>query len=339
MSSLIDMGEIKLTTITRTKGVLLLSIVAATALLVVLLSIRNIGADSGLLLDYPWSAEEQAKRQLAIAQRDSSLLPQCTDEYVEWRSATEEARRAADGLMPPSPDFWSAPGCRARVDFEVLGPKGSPMQDHVEDDKWWIGQSISSSENDYDQGVYSKIEIDDVGVDHSTKGDFFAARVMAIVSGGSLEAGWVEGPHMGDSDQHIYSQSSLSCHGEVCIWSVLDDDCNNNGQNIQVAVAAISSTQWRSSCWDGEQWQAMHDNQGLGDDDAIDLEIIGEITRTVSGEMDLTGSGINFSLNQVRNSSDWDDWDDDIYSGTHLDLPYQRDEVSGWEEFNVTNSD
>ena len=72
------------------------------------------------MLDYQWSPEEQAKREAAIVQKDSSLLPTCTDDYIAWRTATEEDRMAADGLMPPSPDFWSAPGCKARVDMILV---------------------------------------------------------------------------------------------------------------------------------------------------------------------------------------------------------------------------
>lgn len=73
-------------------------------------------SDIRATLDYQWSPEEQARREAAIAQKDSSLLPVCTDEYVAWRTATEEAREAGDGLMPPSPYFWSAPGCKTRTD-------------------------------------------------------------------------------------------------------------------------------------------------------------------------------------------------------------------------------
>ena len=78
---------------------------------------------SNIPLDYPWSPEEQAMRKLAIERRDSSLLPVCTDDYVEWRSASEEARRAENDLMPSGVDFWSAPGCRARVDRYVVAPR------------------------------------------------------------------------------------------------------------------------------------------------------------------------------------------------------------------------
>ena len=71
-------------------------------------------------LDYQWSREEQTQRGVAIRHKDSSLLPTCTDEYVAWITATQDARKAADDLMPSSPDFWSAPGCRARVDRVVV---------------------------------------------------------------------------------------------------------------------------------------------------------------------------------------------------------------------------
>ena len=74
-------------------------------------------------LDYPWSPEEQAMRKTAIEHRDSSMLPVCTDDYVEWRSASEDTRRAENGLMPTGVDFWSAPGCRARVDRYVVAPR------------------------------------------------------------------------------------------------------------------------------------------------------------------------------------------------------------------------
>ena len=102
-----------------------ISVLTATAALIVAVQVNEDSWPSSKYetrgtLDYQWSREEQAQRKVAIAHKDSSLLPTCTDEYVAWRTATQEARKAADGLMPSSPDFWSASGCRARVDRVVV---------------------------------------------------------------------------------------------------------------------------------------------------------------------------------------------------------------------------
>ena len=71
---------------------------------------------------YQWSAAEQVKRDQAIAQKDSSLLPACTEEYFEWREETKAARESAGISEPAETDFWSAPGCRGIPDRLVEGP-------------------------------------------------------------------------------------------------------------------------------------------------------------------------------------------------------------------------
>ena len=71
---------------------------------------------------YQWSAAEQVKRDQAIAQKDSSLLPVCTEDYFEWREETKAAREAAGITEPAKTDFWSAPGCRGIPDRLVEGP-------------------------------------------------------------------------------------------------------------------------------------------------------------------------------------------------------------------------
>ena len=71
---------------------------------------------------YQWSAAEQVKRDQAIAQKDSSLLPACTEEYFAWREETKAARESAGRSEPVKTDFWSAPGCRGIPDRLVEGP-------------------------------------------------------------------------------------------------------------------------------------------------------------------------------------------------------------------------
>ncbi len=81
---------------------------------------------SELPLDYPWSPEEQAQRDRAIQQGDSSLLPECTKDYFAWRAATQERREAARGTEPPSGGFWDKPGCKGVPDRLVVGPQSQP---------------------------------------------------------------------------------------------------------------------------------------------------------------------------------------------------------------------
>ena len=80
---------------------------------------------SDTALEYPWSAPEQAQRDLAIQLRDSSLLPECTEDYFRWRTETKVARETTSAA-PPSTDFWSAPGCKGVPDRLVEGPPRTP---------------------------------------------------------------------------------------------------------------------------------------------------------------------------------------------------------------------
>ena len=82
--------------------------------------------DQDRLEEYQWSASEQAQRDQAIAAKDSSLLPACTEEYFAWREETKAARESARRSEPVNIDFWSAPGCRGTPDRLVQGPATSP---------------------------------------------------------------------------------------------------------------------------------------------------------------------------------------------------------------------
>ena len=76
--------------------------------------------------EYKWSASEQAQRDQAIAAKDSSLLPACTEDYFAWREETKAARESAGRSEPVKTGFWSAPGCRGTPDQLVQGPSRSP---------------------------------------------------------------------------------------------------------------------------------------------------------------------------------------------------------------------
>ena len=89
-------------------------------------SVLALSSPSELPLDYPWSEEEQAQRDLAIEKRDASLLPKCTEDYFVWREATRERREAARGTEPPPGDIWAAPGCSGTPDRLVIGPPSGP---------------------------------------------------------------------------------------------------------------------------------------------------------------------------------------------------------------------
>ena len=214
------------------------------------------------------------------------------------------------------------------------------MANHEATDKWWIGQHTQTSENTYDRGAYSEIEIADVGVDHTANGNFFAGRVLAVgTNGHQLEAGWVEAEFWGDTDQHIYSQDSHSCSGGSCTWADFDSACDNTRNDAQVSIEAINSTDWRTSCWDGSGWNTLHNNVDLGDDDSEKLEIAGEVFRTVSGEVDLTTDGINFRANgMLYPSGNWGSWTSSV--GTSLyddDTPYDLSVTTSYAEFDMKN--
>ncbi|MXY47507.1 MAG: hypothetical protein F4Y44_11145 [Chloroflexi bacterium] len=183
------------------------------------------------------------------------------------------------------------------------------------------------------------MEIADVGVDHTADDNFFAARVLILGENNhSLEAGWVEGEFWGDTDQHIYSQDSHTCRRGSCTWADFDSTCDNSRHDAQIAIAAVSSTRWRSSCWDGNSWNVMHNNINLGDDDSERMEVFGEIYRTVSGGMSLTSSGINFRAIEVRDGSDWEDWTTSVNTTAWGDdAPYDYEPVRNYTEFNVKN--
>lgn len=74
--------------------------------------------------EYPWPPEQQRQRELAKEKRDRSLLPECTEEYFAWRDKAKEQGLLQD--RPPSPDPWSAPGCRGKRDEVVRGPRSGP---------------------------------------------------------------------------------------------------------------------------------------------------------------------------------------------------------------------
>ena len=89
-------------------------------------SILDLSNPSDLPLDYPWSASEQAQREIAIERRDANLLPECTEHYFAWRDATRERTEAARGTEPPPGGFWAAPGCKGTPDRLVIGPLSGP---------------------------------------------------------------------------------------------------------------------------------------------------------------------------------------------------------------------
>ena len=89
-------------------------------------SVLDLSNPSDLSLDYPWSASEQAQRDIAIERRDASLLPECTGHYFTWRDATREIREAARGTEPLPGGFWANPGCKGTPDRLVVGPPSGP---------------------------------------------------------------------------------------------------------------------------------------------------------------------------------------------------------------------
>jgi hypothetical protein len=75
----------------------------------------------------------------------------------------------------------------------------------------------------------------------------------------------------------------------------------------------------------------------LGDDDADQIDVTGEIYRTVSGEVNLP-DGVNIREIDIKSGSTWYDWTTSITTvvwGT--DSSYTRDSVSNYYEFNITN--
>ena len=89
-------------------------------------SVLDLSDPSKLPLDYPWSALEQAQRDLAIERKDANLLPVCTERYFAWRDATRERREDARGTNPPPGGFWAAPGCKGIPDQLIRGPRSGP---------------------------------------------------------------------------------------------------------------------------------------------------------------------------------------------------------------------
>ena len=89
-------------------------------------SVLDLSNPSELPLDYPWSASEQAHRDIAIERKDANLLPECTEHYFAWRDATRERREAARGTEPPQGGFWADPGCKGTPDRLVIGPPSGP---------------------------------------------------------------------------------------------------------------------------------------------------------------------------------------------------------------------
>ena len=89
-------------------------------------SVLDLSNPSELPLDYPWSASEQAHRDIAIERKDANLLPECTEHYFGWRDATRERREAARGTEPPQGGFWADPGCKGTPDRLVIGPLSGP---------------------------------------------------------------------------------------------------------------------------------------------------------------------------------------------------------------------
>ena len=122
----------KIQTNMRTRGMRLVVFAAALALFLVsglvggAIWIAATPGDQDGLEEYQWSASEQAQRDQAIATKDSSLLPACTEEYFAWREETKAARESAGRSEPVKTDFWSAPGCRGTPDRLVQGPARSP---------------------------------------------------------------------------------------------------------------------------------------------------------------------------------------------------------------------
>jgi hypothetical protein len=333
-------------------GIVLLAILLGTGLLGgVSLMAASVGSNSGspaageeqITDEYIWPPEQQRQREEAIRKRDASLLPECTEEYFAWRAAAKA--RGKTSAQPPSMSFWGKPGCQGKPDRVGRGDKGGPgpvpATWYEGNNKWYIG-NYTVSETTYDRGVYAQMEIIDPGVDDSN--DFFAARVLAQAFSNSLEAGWAEyAAPFGDSGQHIYSQDSHTCTGNPpqCDWAEFDSTCDNTRANAQTTVAPVSSnsTYWRSVCWDGDSWNTMINNVNMQSADAGTLEVAGEIKRTVSGETDMTQSGVNFGGITVADASDnWWSWGSTISSafwGT--DSSYTREDVYYYDMFNMKN--
>ncbi|MBI2172459.1 MAG: hypothetical protein HYU30_10700 [Chloroflexi bacterium] len=332
-------------------GIALLAILLGTGLLGgVSLMAASVGSNSGspaagegqITDEYIWPPEQQRQREEAIRKRDRSLLPVCTDAYVAWRNAAKAAGKL--DAQRPRLDFWAKPGCKGRPNGGSWGPKGSPgpapSATYTGNNKWYIG-NYTVNESTYDRGIYAEMEIVDPGVDHSTSDDFFAARVyVSGTNGYDLEGGWFEAAFSSDTDQHIYGQDSHSCSGNppVCYWEWFDQTCDNTRIAAQVAIDPDNSTQWTSSCWDGDSWNTMQSLVTLGDDDAAFLEVTGELLRTVSGETNLTTDGVYFREIAVADTSGYWDWGASVsadFWGT--DSSYTREDVSYYDEFNMKN--
>ena len=78
----------------------------------------------GELDAYEWPPEQQRQREDAIAARDESKLPECTEEYFAWRDQAKDARLLKDHA--PSKHFWDNPGCKGVSDGGAWGPKARP---------------------------------------------------------------------------------------------------------------------------------------------------------------------------------------------------------------------
>ena len=285
---------------------------------------------------YPWNAEKLHQIELAVAARDSSLLPDCPEDYTGWRDST----RDDSNLDPPSTlNWWEAPGCRVEPDYVVTGGRGGPPGYYAGNNYWYIGQT-TYQETTYDAGIFAQMRFVNPGVDHSTDRDFYASRVMAIGPTHSLEAGWVEGAHLSDTDQHIYAQDSHSCSGGTCLWLIYDSGCDETRGRVEVEVLIDGTNNWSSHCWDGTAWNDMKLDVNLGTNSAS-LQVYGEVYRTVAGAMDMDG-GANFNDIQLaygtNYTSGWDDWDTSI--GTYVpadDANYERNSVADYTEFDMTN--
>ena len=71
------------------------------AVAAILVWLRHTDADTEVTMMYEWTGEEKAQMELAIRERDITLVPKCTEEYYEWRSRTKETREELYGKGSP----------------------------------------------------------------------------------------------------------------------------------------------------------------------------------------------------------------------------------------------
>ena len=283
--------------------------------------------------ELPTLEESITKTTQAKEANDRSLLPLCTQEYIEHLKA-QRASEGSGASAPSGPRSPSFPVCNAIPDTIGLGAPGGPAQasSHGHHAGYYYNGDSASD------GINGAITRDDPSLN---QGEFVSSRLLVDRTVGGvrywIEGGWAEYyDTFLNHDQNVYVQQCDSTQDE-CYWNSFEHACGDD-DNTLIYIASDSENKWDAHCYnfDIEEWHSMWLDYPLGNADT--LEALFETNEEQSGTISM--GTVRFYGLELYDGSDWPDWEDEHYGDdTHLldEGGYSVTVNSSYEDYEVDN--